>query len=225
MTTASVPAGGQGSPPGVRGRPRRTDDAVAAALAAWRVSSRRCAPRSTTGEGAALSTTGEATAAATAGGALSCSSSDDGDADRDETPSAPIGTTPAGGQGSPPGMRGRPRRTDAGGALAAWCVSSRRSAPRSTTGEAASTGSTTGEATADSTTGEALSRSATTGDALSCSPSEDGDVDTSPSPTSTASPGGHGSPPGTRGSPRLSVRVAMATSSAPRGPRSPAGRS
>ncbi len=32
-------------------------------------------------------------------------------------------------------------------------------------------------------------------------------------------------PPGTRGSPRLSIRVATTTSSAPRGPRSPAGRS
>src|SRR5690606_7713723 len=98
---ATAPAGGHGSPPGVRGRPRRragpssvaTDAAVrAVATTAVAASPLRFVSVASRPRGA----TGEESSAAAAAGAVA-----------DDTTAA----APAGGQGSPPGVRGRPRRS------------------------------------------------------------------------------------------------------------------
>src|SRR5690606_19076658 len=103
--TAVIPAGGHGSPPGVRGRPRRRDSPPDAASPIPEPVEGLGA--STAGSVASLSrSTTRTESAAEVGAAVAV-----GEAAAGATGAAEVAS--AGGQGSPPGVRGRPRRNGA----------------------------------------------------------------------------------------------------------------
>src|SRR5690606_20334747 len=115
--TGAVPAGGHGSPPGTRGRPRR----IATDAAASRSPTSGDAAETPTGASAAgadpasrsLSdgATGAGVETPTGASVRVVSSRSARSTTGGVTGAAVIGASPAGGQGSPPGTRGRPRRS------------------------------------------------------------------------------------------------------------------
>lgn len=111
--TEISPAGGQGSPPGTRGRPRRSCRVPARpALTAGTGADTAVGPGAVSWEAAVLTGAGAAGIAAAGSGAASFTA--ERGADRAAVPAATTleGAWPAGGQGSPPSTRGRPRRID-----------------------------------------------------------------------------------------------------------------
>lgn len=111
--TEISPAGGQGSPPGTRGRPRRSCRASAGpGFTAGTGADTAVGPGAVSWEAAVLPGTGTEGVAAAGSGATSFTA--ESGVDRAAVPAATTlaGAWPAGGQGSPPSTRGRPRRID-----------------------------------------------------------------------------------------------------------------
>lgn len=175
---AVVPAGGHGSPPGVRGRPRRRaspdPDAVAAAPAAPASIPEPVEGLDAGAAAGSVASTGSATAEEAVG-------------------AAPTGAASAGGHGSPPGVRGRPRRrvdASTGSAVeAAGAAFEETGSASDPTGAATDAAGSAADATGSATGAtDSATTSSVAASAAGASPA-----------------GGHGSPPATLGSPRLSA--------------------
>lgn len=103
-TAGASPSGGHGSPPGTRGSPRRSEMVAVDPLAVAVVAGIRTAA-AVVGTAAAAVVGADGAERTASGVGMPAEAGDAG------TPSTEIETLPAGGQGSPPGTRGRPRRS------------------------------------------------------------------------------------------------------------------